>query len=66
MLRSVRYEWYKQWCRSKVVGGRRVPQGRLQGNSHNALGCCEKALKRFSEGKPEAVGLPEENLEGAF
>ena len=25
-----------------------------------------KASKRFSEGKPEAGGLPEENLKGAF
>ena len=25
-------------------------------NSHNALGRCEKTPKRFSEGKPEAIG----------
>ena len=31
------------------------PQGGLQGNSHNALGRCDKASKRFSKGKPEAV-----------
>ena len=37
------------------VGGRTVPQGGLQVNSHNALGRCEKAPKRFSEDKPEAV-----------
>ena len=47
--------WYKQWCRPKVVGGRTVPQGSLQGNSHNALGHCEKAPKRFSEGQPKAA-----------
>ena len=35
-------------------------------NCHNALERCEKAPKRFFEGKPEAEGLPEENLEGAF
>ena len=38
--------WYKQWCRPKLVEGRTVPQGGLQGNSP----------KRFSKGKPEAVG----------
>ena len=34
----------------KVVTGKTVPQGGLQGYSHNALGLYEKAPKRFSEG----------------
>ena len=48
--------WYKQWCRPQVVGGRTIPQGGLHGNSHNVLGRCEKAPKRFSENKPEVGG----------
>ena len=28
--------WYEQWCKLKVVGGRTVPRGGLQGNSHNS------------------------------
>ena len=40
----------------KVLGGRTFPEGGLHVSSHNALGRCEKAPKRFSE----------ENLEGAF
>ena len=48
--------WYKQWCTPNVVEGRTVPQGVLQGNSHNALGRCEKAPKTFYEVKPDAIG----------
>ena len=32
--------------------GRTFPKGGLHVNSHNALGHCEKAFKRFSKGKP--------------
>ena len=63
--------WYKQECRPKVVGGTTVPQRGLQGNSHNALGGCEKAPKKNSKGRRFAWGkcwgnlltMPEEVVE---